>query len=198
MRGHAERLREIADRARPVALSGERLLPVADPIAELFPGGGLRRGSTITVAGSTSLALTVVAAASAAGTWCAAVGMPSLGLMAAAEAGIDLTRFPLVPQPGDQWAAVAAALVDAVDLVLVRAPARARPADCRRLSARARERGSVLVINGRWVEGADVRLSIAAARWDGLGQGHGHLTTRKVEIVAAGRGAAARERRVAV
>jgi hypothetical protein len=198
MRGHAERLREIADRARPVALSGERLLPVAAPLAELFPGGGLRRGSTITVAGSTSLALTVVAAASAAGSWCAAVGMPSLGLMAAAEAGIDLARFPLVPDPGDQWAAVAAALVDAVDLVLVRAPARARPADCRRLSARVRERGAVLVVNSRWVEGADVRLSVSSARWDGLGQGHGHLTSRRVEIVAAGRGAAARERRVAV
>jgi hypothetical protein len=198
MRGHAERLREIADRARPVALSGERLLPVGAPIAELFPGGGLRRGSTVTVAGSTSLALTVVAAASAAGSWCAAVGMPSLGLMAAAEAGIDLARFPLVPHPGDQWAAVAAALVDAVDLVLLRAPARVRPADCRRLAARAREQGAVLVVAGKWVEGADVRLSIASARWDGLGEGYGHLTSRRVEIVAAGRGAAARERRVAV
>src|SRR2546423_1781427 len=138
MRGHAERLREIADRARPVALSGERLLPIAAPLAGLFPGGGLRRGGTVTVTGSPSLALSVVAAASAAGTWCAAIGMPALGLVAAAEAGVDLARFPLVPHPGEQWATVAAALVDAVDLVLLRAPARARPSDCRRLSARVR------------------------------------------------------------
>src|SRR5262245_20127568 len=69
-------LQELAGKARPVALANERLLPVLDPLAPLLPGGGLRRGSVVSVAsGSTSLALALLAGASAAGSWCAAVGL---------------------------------------------------------------------------------------------------------------------------
>ena len=50
--------------------------------------------------GSTSLALQLVAAASAAGSWVAAVGVPALGAVAAAEAGVVLERLALVPRPG--------------------------------------------------------------------------------------------------
>ncbi|MGH9177562.1 MAG: hypothetical protein ACRD0N_03275, partial [Acidimicrobiales bacterium] len=73
----------LAGRVQPVALAGERLLPVHPALAGLLPGGGLRRGSTVAVAGSTSLALALVAGPSGAGSWCAAVGVPSLGLVAA-------------------------------------------------------------------------------------------------------------------
>src|SRR5439155_22754384 len=59
-----ERLREVAGRARPVALARERQLPVLPPLAPLFPDGGLRRGSTVAVAGSTALALALAAGAS--------------------------------------------------------------------------------------------------------------------------------------
>jgi hypothetical protein len=92
---------------------------------------------------------------------------------------------------------VTAALVDAVDIVLVQVPRRLRPADARRLAARARERGTVLIPVGQgWVEGADLRLSVASAEWWGLGQGYGHLQARSAEVVASGRGAANRHRRV--
>lgn len=216
---------DLAARAAAVAaavspagvLAGERLLPVAPALECLFPQGGLRRGSTVAVTGSTSLALAVLAGPSAAGSWCAAVGLPALGLMAAAGMGVVMDRFALVPAPGPEWPVVVAALLDALDVVMVGVGGgqRVRPADARRLVARAREGGAVLLVVGGW-EGADVRLSVAGAgsgpsgqsgwsgwsgqwdrqcQWWGLGAGHGHLQARLVEVVAEGRGAASRPRR---
>lgn len=185
----------LPESVRPVSLAGGRLLPVLPALAGLLPGGGLRRGSTVAVAGSTSLALALLAGPSAAGSWCAAVGLPSLGLLAADEVGVAVGRLALVAAPGADWAAVVAALLDALDVVVVRLPDRGvRPADARRLGARARERGAVLVPLGRW-EGADVHLSVASSSWQGLGEGSGHLQARLVDVVAEGRGAAARPRR---
>ncbi len=189
-------------RARPVTMAGERLLPVLGPLVPLFPEGGLRRGSAVVVTtgagGATSLALAVGAAASQEGSWCAAVGWPALGMVAAAGLGVALERFALVPSPGEQWAAVTAALIDAVDVVLVRPHRGVRAPDARRLTARARERGVVLVVScgtGAW-PGADLSLSVAGVgRWRGLGQGHGYLQARSVEVTSIGRGAASRERR---
>ncbi|MEO6120821.1 MAG: hypothetical protein ABIP72_01510 [Acidimicrobiales bacterium] len=183
---------EVADQARPVTLAGHRLLPVLAGLEELLPGRGLRRGSTVAVTGCPSLALALVAGPSIAGSWCAAVGLPSLGLAAAGELGVVLPRLALVPEPGREWASVVATVVDAVDLVLVAPPAGGvRPSDARRLAARCRERGAVLVVVGPW-DGADVRLGVVASRWEGMGQGCGHLRARRVEVEAQGRGAAAR------
>ena len=199
-------LEEVARRARPVALAGERVLPVLPALQPLLPDGGLRRGSVVAVSGSTSLALALVAAASTAGSWCAAVGVgrPPVNPVAAAELGVVLGRFPLVaaargPERGG-WAWAAAALLDALDVVVAWSPPRLRPADARRLAARGRERGSVLVVAGTsgWPEAVDVRLTVAAATWEGVGDGHGRLLARRVEVVATGRGAAARERRAAL
>ena len=187
---------------RPVSRADEQLLPVLDPLADLFPGGGLRRGSTVVVtpgpaSGTTSLAMSLTVAASRAGSWCAAVGLPELGLVAATGLGVCLERLALVPDPGQQWAVVTAALVEAVDVVLVRPSRSIRLSDARRLIARARERGSVLVpISGNWPVPADLRLGVVAGAWEGLGFGHGCLEARTTEVIASGRGAASRERRV--
>jgi hypothetical protein len=201
-------LAELVGRAQPVAMAGERLLPVLPAFEPLLPAGGLRRGSVVVVGGSTSLALGLLAAPSAQGSWCAAVGLPALGLAAAAELGVALDRFPLVASPGrgsgpGGWAWVVAALLDAFDVVLARPPSGAgggvRAADARRLTARVRERGAVLMVAGApdaWPEPAEVRLTVAASEWEGVGHGHGRLRGRRVEVVAGGRGAAARERRV--
>jgi hypothetical protein len=189
-------------------MAGERLLPVLPALESLLPGGGLRRGSVVTVggstgAGSTSLALSLLAAVSARGSWCAAVGLPALGLAAAAEMGVALERFPVVASPArgsgaGGWAWVVAALLDAFDVVLAGPPPGLRAADARRLTARVRERGAVLVAPGGpgWPEPAEVRLTVSTVAWEGLGQGHGRLRGRRVEVVTGGRGAAARERRV--
>ena len=166
-------------------LADERLLPVLPALQPLLPHPGLRRGTTVAVTRSAALALALVAGASAAGSWVAAVGLPDLGIVAAAETGIVLERLALVPAPGARaWPTVVAALLDAVDVVLVR-----------RLIARARERGAVLVPLGPWSEPADLRLAVTASTWHGLGQGHGSLHSRVAEVVATGRGAATRERR---
>jgi hypothetical protein len=181
---------------RSAVLADERLLPVVPALAPLLPNQGLRRGATVTVGRSAALALALVAGASAAGSWVAAVGLPDLGILAAAETGIALERLALVPAPGPRpWPTVVAALLDAIDVVLVRSPPGLPPTQARRLAARARERGAVLIPLGPWPEPADLRLAVTASDWHGLGQGHGTLRARRVEVAATGRGPASRERR---
>src|SRR6476660_8273685 len=99
-------LEELAQRARPVVLSGDERLPVLPALEPLLPGAGLRRGSVVAVSGSTSLLCALLAGASQAGSWCAVVGLPDLGLVAAAGLGVALERLALVPDPGSQWPVV--------------------------------------------------------------------------------------------
>ena len=191
------------ERIRPTTLAQQQLLPVPAAFEALLPWAGLRRGSTVSVTatgvgGGTSLALALVAEASRAGSWTAAVGLPSLGLVAAEEAGVALERLVLVAAPERAaWGGVVAALVDGFDLLLLHAGrGGVRPVDARKLVARARERGAVLVQMGQgWDGEADLSLRIVAARWEGLDEGYGHLLTRRVTVEVSGRGAAARPRR---
>jgi hypothetical protein len=191
-------LEDLAERVRPMTLAAEQLLPVPRALEPLLPDRGLRRGGTVAVDGSLALALALVAGASAAGSWVVAVGLPDLGVVAAAEAGIVLERLALVPRAGaTAWGAVVAALLEAIDVVLVRPPARLPAVVARRLAARARERRSVLLPVGAaaWPIPPDLRLAVTAHQWEGLGQGYGRLQARRVEVAAAGRGAATLERR---
>ncbi|MEA2829135.1 MAG: hypothetical protein QOG43_3574 [Actinomycetota bacterium] len=193
---------ELAERAAPVSLAGDQRLPVLAPLEPLLPDRGLRRGSVVAVEGSSALALALAAGASRAGSWCGAVGRPPLGVVAAAELGIVLERFPLVPAPDPSatgpggWAWVVATLLDALDLVIAWPLASVRPADARRLAARARERGAVLVVaSGGWPEAPDIRLTITRSEWVGAEAGNGRLRARRVEVVGGGRRAASGERR---
>jgi hypothetical protein len=194
-------LREIAGRVAPVALAGEQRLPVLPVLEGLFPRKGLQRGTVVAVS-SVSLALALLAAPSGEGSWTAVVGVPSVGMLAAEELGIDLGRCALVPEPGLTWPTVVAALLDAIDVVVLRPPVgRVRAPDARRLAARAKERGAVLIVLGApsvWPEGPDVRLTVTSSQWSGLGQGHGALASRRLGVSSTGRGAAVRERRVSV
>jgi len=185
-------------------LGSERLLPVLPELRRLLPGRGLRRGAMIAVAtvtvpdtgqparstGATSLLLALLAAASGAGSWCAVVGVPTLGAVAAAEAGIALDRLALVPNPGPDWTTVVAALLDGVDIVVAAPPGPIAPSVANRLAARARQRGSVFVSYGRW-EGADITFDAVRGVWHGLGEGRGRLRARQLTVLARGRGAAA-------
>jgi hypothetical protein len=203
-----------AARGRPVATADTRLLEVPGALGGLFPDGGVRRGSTVVIgsgSGGSSVAMALAAAVTSGGSWAAAVGLPSLGLVAASELGVRLERLALVPRPGAQWTMVAAALLDGVDLLVLAPPTRVRGADARRLAARARERGVVMaVLDGTtsggtvssgtvssgmgWPEAPDIRLAVIRSAWDGLGAGHGYLKSRRVDIRLTGRRAAARER----
>jgi hypothetical protein len=190
-----------------------RLLPVLPELRPLLPAGGLRRGTLVGVtAGGNALLLALLAGASQAGSWCAVVGMPSLGLVAAAEMGVDLSRLALVPSPGPEWPGVVAALLDGIDIVVAAPPGPVATTVAGRLAARARQRGSVLVIvesdcpvrpmpSGRKEEqasarcpGVDVTLEAVHGEWEGLGAGRGRLTRRRLTVHARGRGAAARRR----
>ena len=122
-------------------------------------------------------------------------GRPSsatdLGLAAVGELGVALERL-LIVRPGQ--------------LVLgtrrtrrCRRRRHRRPrhrisnTDARRMAARLRERGSVLIhIGDRWPVGADVQLDIATGEWEGLGDGHGVLRSRRLDIQGGGRGSASR------
>lgn len=174
------------------------VLAVPAPLDELFPYGGPTLGGVLTVEGATSLVLSLAAAASAKGQWAAAVGMPQLGLAAAAEAGVDLERFVLVPDPKDQWARVVAALVDGVDLVVVTPPRNARQAEARQVAARVREKRGILVVAGGWPVQPELTIRLDSSEWTGLGDGYGRLTGRRTRYSASGRGAAARPRSVAL
>jgi hypothetical protein len=146
--------------------------------------------------GATSLALALLSGPCAGGSWCAVVGVAELGLVAAAQHGLDLERLALVPAPGDKWPVVTAALLEGFDVVLVRPPAHVGHSVARQLEARGRERGSVLAVVGEgWPGSADMRLGIVAGCWRGLEDGHGYLWGREVEVEAAGKGAASRPRR---
>lgn len=166
-----------------------RELPTSPALADLLPGGALAAGSAYSIIDSTTLALGLLQGPSAAGAWCAVVGMPDLGVEAAAGLGVDLERLVLVPHPGDHWLTVVSALIDVVSVVLVRPrtqDGRVRITDgtASKLASRLRQREAVLISMGDW-PGAEARLSIADSSWVGLGSGFGHLAARQVTVSSA-------------
>jgi hypothetical protein len=193
-RGLLRRLEDRAAGTRPITEPGAdaRVLPVLAPLAALLPDGGLRRGTTVAVtgaAGATSLMLALLAEASARGAWVGVVGRPDLGLVAAAEAGIALHRLALVPCPGTDLVAVAAALLDGLDLVVVAGRVQ-HSGDRKRLDARARQQGAVLLPLGSW-PGSDLELVCEHGRWRGVDAEEGdlgRLTAREVRVQLRGRG----------
>jgi hypothetical protein len=169
-------------------------LPALAAFAEVLPDRGLRRGASYVVQESTTLTLALLAGPSQAGSWCGVVGLPSLGAEAAAAMGVDLTRLVLVPSPGRHWLTVVATLVDVLDLVVVHPPTPAYDAEARRLAARVRERGAVLLVHGSDWSGCELRLTVTSSRWHGLGDGHGQLVAREATVEAVGRGTGGRRR----
>ncbi|ACZ30470.1 conserved hypothetical protein [Xylanimonas cellulosilytica DSM 15894] len=165
-------------------------LPVHPALAGLLPGGGLPVGGTVVVQGSTSLLLGLLAVASADGAWVAFVGAPAIGLAAAADAGLRLERVAVVPTPGADAPAAVAALLDGVDVVVLGPAVALLGADRRRLAARARERGAVLMTTTPW-PGAHVTLDVRGGSWWGVERGAGWLRRRVLRVRRTGRGAAA-------
>ena len=236
-------------RPSPGPLPAERFLPVLPELAGLFPGGGLPRGGTVLLGpmtapdtflssahgrsgptsaaasrapGLTSLLLLLLAGTSSRGYWCAVAGLPELGFAAAAELGVNLDRLVLVPRPGSEGRrqSVVATLLETVDLVCLAPDTPVRPADARRLAARAREHCSTLVVLdaastptgvargflsggparpgrvlARWPGPSDLRCAVRESSWSGLERGHGLLSFRLREAEVGGRGAASRPRR---
>ncbi len=121
------------------------MLPVLPALAPLLPAGGLAKGSVVVVESAGALCLALIVGPSQAGMWCGVAGMPDLGIVAAAQASAELGRMMLVPEPGPQWVEVAATMLDACEVVLLRPPERAPPQARRRLETAARRSGAALI-----------------------------------------------------
>jgi hypothetical protein len=182
---------------RPVTLAKSRIVPVSEPWASLAPGGGLRRGSTVAVhaqpgLGGLSVGLSLLSEATAKGHWVAVVGVDDPGVVAMSDLGVDLRRVLFVPRPRGAWAEAAADLLDGVDLLIVRPPARASHAVARKLMDRVRERGTVLIVltepAAPWPLPVDLSFHLTSSRWVMSSR----LDTRYVTLRVGGRGEAAR------
>lgn len=182
----------LSTRHDDAVLPGLPALPVLPALAGLLPGG-LPRGAVVAAGQWSLLCLALAAGASAAGAWSALVGLPQLGMAAAADVGLDPGRMLLVADPGANWPQVVASLLDGCELIVLCPPARPSAQVRSRLAATLRRSGGVLVVAGGW-DGAQVRLQLSRQEWLGAGPGHGRLRARRVQVVAGGRGPAARPR----
>ena len=175
--------RSVVEQLRERVAAMERR-PAAEPVptlpglAEVLP---LQSGATYAV-DSASLALAVAAGASQAGAWVGFAGCPDFGAEAAAGLGIELSRTVLVPDPGEHWVEVTAALVDVLGVVVLRPPASVSEKTAAVLDSRLRNRSSVLVVHGRWPRVA-ARLSTVESAWDGPAEGTGQLQERRVGVL---------------
>jgi hypothetical protein len=182
------RLRAILRDTDPAEAVGNAL-PLFPPMEKLL-GRRLKRGAVVAIEGEAarhSLAMVLLAGISGAGGWCAVVGVPSFGYVAAAGYGVRMETLGLVPQPGAAWAEVVSALTTGVDAVLVHPPEQVSGQLARRLIAKARRSGcTVLTLGSIWA-GSDVRISVVSREWQGLGQGTGRLRRCRVTVVASHR-----------
>lgn len=158
-------------------------VPTLPGLADIVP---LHAGATYGV-DSASLALALAAGASRAGEWVGFAGCTDFGAEAAAELGIELSRTVVVPDPGEHWLEVTAALVDVLRVVVLRPPTSVNERTASILDSRLRARSAVLVVHGSWPR-VDARLSTETSAWSGPGRGAGRLEDRRVRI-AVHRGA---------
>jgi hypothetical protein len=184
---------QLARRAAPLTLAGERVLPVDGWLAALVPQGALVRGQLVGCPGrwGYSTALATVAAATRAGSWLAVIGVPEVGVEAAAEFGVELGRVVAVDLAADDaegWVAAMGAAVDGFELVLTQVPRRVPAAAVRRIQARAQHRGAVVVTIGPSGElVSDVVVETLAVRWVGIGDGHGCVRAGGATVEVSGR-----------
>lgn len=178
---------QFAQRVSARAEAGFGPIPVAPALASLLPSSGLERGGVYACAGDApmSLLFSLVATATSVGSWLAFVDVPRVGLMAAHEYGVALQRVMCVNSGGhtQSYAQVVGALVDGIDLVVVSSPA-CSAAEARRIVARAKASGSVLIILGRAGHfSPDVVLSSSTTEW----HFHTHASSRTMSVQAHGR-----------
>jgi hypothetical protein len=178
---------------RAAVVAGEHSLPVLPGLRDLLPGGGLARGSVVTVPDAGLLLLALAAGASAAGAWCALAGVQEAGVLAGVNLGICPERTLVAPHLGPNWPQVVSSLADGCEIVIVRPPAALPPQSLRRMEATLRRAGGVLLVAGEW-PGAQLDLRVGGREWSGLGDGHGRLRACRAEVRVRGRGAAGLER----
>ena len=177
----------LAERQLQHRISRYGVLPVDDELASLLPAAGLERGHVYGCRGDAWLSLmcTLVGRATQEGSWLAGVNLAFLGMMSALEHGVALQRMLCVDLDDDvaTWTRVVGACVDGVDIVVVHQP-KCGISDARRLEARIKAHGSLLVVLGDpGVFSPSVVLTAQTTRWDFSS----HAAQRYVHVSAMGR-----------
>ncbi len=177
---------DFAQRHAQRAAGGVGPLPVTEVLQPLFGGAGFERGHIYGIAGEAPLSLlfALVARGTADGSWLALVNLQRAGLLSAHEHGVALQRTVCVDvAAGTQWSHVVGALVDGFDFVVVSSPV-CSVNEARRITARVKAQGSVLLVLGK--PGAfDVDATFAAhtVQW----QFDTYASARTVDVEAHGR-----------
>ncbi len=158
----------------------------------MLPDAGLVRGRVVGCTGpaAMSLAVALAARATTAGSWLAVVGVPMLGVEAAAELGVPLSRLVAIDADGRPaaWAERVGAAADGFDLIVTRPPSGAERV-VRKVRQRLQARGVVLIAVAPSSPGlaCDIEFSTTAVEWAGLGDGHGALVGRRATVRLDGR-----------
>ena len=208
----------------PVVLAKEQLLAVPEPFHSLLPGAGLQRGWTVRIEGAVSsrvLAWALLSKVTRSGGWVAIVDVPGLALSAAREVGLAIERVIVVSSMGSQaganrgargeseaWSSTIDALIGSVDAIVFGSPRhRITPSTYRKMASRCRERGTVMVelawslpdsrSRSRSVTNlpeVDVSFQVTTSNWEGVGEGHGRVVARRLDVLVTGRRVSGRER----
>jgi len=195
-------LRELAEKIRPVTWAQENRFTVEGQLGELL-GGGVQAGSVLCCegTGSSSLALSLATQLAGDERWTAIVGLEEISPAAAIDMGLSPLRTAYV-QATTRPADVVAALLGLVDVVVLDARLDLRSTQIRRLQARLREKGSVLIVLqpdifrsagalttrsslANW--SADISFQTSGWQWEGIGKGHGYLQVRRARLQSSGR-----------
>ena len=131
------------------------------PAGLLARPSGVRRATTVVAVGSTSTLVALVSDGMAHGDR-AVPRMPSLGVAAAVECGIDLTRLAPRRGSGVWWPAILGGFLDRSNVVGVAMLDESRAAPARTLMARVPQRGWVLVSTWEWHQAAVGRSTLAS------------------------------------
>jgi hypothetical protein len=154
------------------------VLPVDPGIVDIFPQRGLRKGSVLRLRGSYgsglySFAVQSLVAASQHGAWVALFNVDDLGYGFLLRSGVDLERT-LIIHDDQHPSRTLATLLESFAIVVT--PPNLSLAQMARLSARARERSSIIISvervarSGsagvpRWEGGVDLTVYLRSASW---------------------------------
>jgi len=157
-------------------------IPVLPGLDSLFPDRGLIPGAVYSLPPHASVMWALIAEATQNNHYVATVGRQHLGFHAATEYGVNLDRLIVVPPIGRQWWSAVAALVDVVSIVVF-SPSGRLPSPSARdtLMSRARERGCVLLATSSW-PAANGHIAVEDTQWEGLGPGHGVLSSHELTL----------------
>ena len=185
--GAVETGSDLAQRLSRRASSHYGPLPVSPELSSLFPTGGLERGHIYGCRGDAWLSVmyAVIARATQEGSWVAVVNLDFMSPLSASEHGVALHRMLCIDAGHDArlWTQVVGACIDGVDVVVVHRP-HCHGADIRRLEARMKAHGTIMIVVGDPGSFSPaVVLSTQTQRW----QFSTHLSSRLVHVTASGR-----------